>query len=75
MVEGAAWLNELPEGGVRRLFQHLADHGMVTEQDAAAMLGGARGVRRFSLALDEHARKAPWPVRVEVVAGVKRFVR
>ena len=34
---------QLPEGGVRQVFEHLAAHGAVTEDEAAAMLGGPRG--------------------------------
>ncbi len=36
------WLLELPEGGVRQLFQHLAQHGGVTESEASTILGGGR---------------------------------
>jgi hypothetical protein len=57
------------------VFQHLALHGAVTEAEAAAMLGGARGLRRFTLQFEAFARKAPFGVRIDVVAGVKRYVR
>jgi hypothetical protein len=69
------WLEELPDGGVRRLFEHLAVHGAVTESEAAVMLGGARGLRRFTLDIASFAKKVPFSVRIEVVAGVKRYVR
>ena len=71
----ASWLEELPEGGVRQVFEHLAAHGTVTETEAATMLGGARGLRRFALQFEALIRKAPWGVRIDVVAGVKRYVR
>jgi hypothetical protein len=71
----ASWLEQLPEGGVRQVFAHLADHGTVTEQEAAAMLGGARGLRRFAVQFETFVQKAPWGVRIDVVAGVKRYVR
>ena len=71
----AGWLDQLPEGGVRQLFEHLAAHGTVTENEAALMLGGARGLRRFTLEFEALAQKAPWGVRIDVVAGVKRYVR
>jgi hypothetical protein len=73
--EGPAWLEQLPEGGARQLFQHLLLHGTVTEAEAAAMLGGARGVRRFALQFEDLAKKVPFAVRIDVVAGVKRYVR
>ena len=69
------WLTHLPEEGVRRVFQHLADHGAITETEAAAMLGGQRGLRRFAVRFEEYATKAPFAVRIDVVAGVKRYVR
>lgn len=71
----ADWLGGFDEGGVRQVFAHLAAHGTVTENEAAAMLGGARGLRRFAVQFEELARKAPFGVRIDVVAGVKRYVR
>jgi hypothetical protein len=71
----ASWLDQLPEGGVRQIFEHLAAHGTVTENEAASMLGGARGLRRFALQFEAFVQKAPWGVRIDVVAGVKRYVR
>ena len=70
----AGWLERLPEGP-RRLFLHLSVHGAVTEPEAAAILGGPRELRRFSGQLEEHSRVAPFVVRVQVVGGVKRYVR
>lgn len=69
------WLTEFSDAGLRQLFEHLAVHGVVTESEASDMLGGPRGVRRFATQFEEHARKAPFAVRIDVVAGVKRFVR
>jgi hypothetical protein len=71
----ASWLDQLPEGGVRQIFEHLAAHGTVTENEAVSMLGGPRGLRRFALQFEALVQKAPFGVRIEVVAGVKRYVR
>jgi hypothetical protein len=71
----ASWLEQLPESGVRQVFEHLAAHGTVTENEAAAMLGGPRGLRRFAIQFEAYAQKAPFGVRIDVVAGVKRYVR
>ena len=71
----AGWLSQLPEGGVRDFFGHLAAHGTVTESEAANLLGGPRKARRFANQLDEYAQKAPFDIRIDVVAGVKRYVR
>jgi hypothetical protein len=71
----AGWLEQLPESGVRQVFEHLVAHGTVTENEAAAMLGGPRGLRRFALQFETYAQKAPFGVRIDVVAGMKRYVR
>lgn len=71
----AGWLDELPEGGVRQLFEHLAAHGTVTEAEALSMLGGGRALRRFSGKFEEFSARAPFSVRIDAVAGVKRYVR
>ena len=60
---------------MRALFRHLAIHGAVTESEAVVMLGGQRALRRFALRVEEYARKVPFGVRIDVVAGVKRYVR
>lgn len=70
-----AWLEQLSEGGVRQIFEHLSAHGTVTEAEATAMLGGPRELRRFALRFEEFAQKVPFGVRIEVVAGVKRYIR
>ena len=71
----ASWLEELPEGGIRQFFAHLTAHGVVTEDDAAKLLGGPRKARRFSAEFEQYAARAPYSVRIDTVAGVKRYVR
>jgi hypothetical protein len=72
---GEGWLAGLASEGVRQVFGHLAAHGAITEPEAAAMLGGAREFRRFALNFENHAKLAPFSVRIDVVGGVKRYVR
>lgn len=69
------WLDALPEQGVRTLFAHLAEHGSVSENEAINMLGGQRALRRFSLKFEEYAERAPFSVRIDVIGGVKRYVK
>ena len=69
------WIDNLPEGGVRRVFQHLAQHGNVTEAEISDMLGGARELRKFSRSFEAFAACAPFEIRIDVVAGIKRYVR
>ena len=70
-----SWLDSLPEGGVRELFEHLAAHGAVTESEAVEMLGSQRKLRSFAIRFEDYAAKAPFSVRIDVVSGVKRYVR
>ena len=70
-----AWLEELPAGGVRQLFAHLQAHGNLTEPEATKILGGPRELRRFSIQFEEHCKKVPFVVRIDVIAGVKRYAR
>jgi hypothetical protein len=75
VTDGPSWLEPFPAGGVRALFQHLALHGTVTENEAFTMLGGARGLRSFSNQFETFIQKAPFGVSIHVVDGVRRFVR
>jgi hypothetical protein len=74
-VASTSWLDQFSDSGIRQVFEHLATHGTVTENEAATMLGGPRGLRRFAIQFETHAQKAPFGVRIDVVAGVKRYVR
>ena len=75
LSSGRAWLADLPEGGVRQVFEHLAVHGTVTEGEVHAMLGSARLGRRFAMNFEGYAESVPFAVRIDSVAGVKRYVR
>lgn len=72
---GEGWLTAYDDQGVRQVFAHLHAHGSLTELEAAKMLGGPRGARRFALAFEDHVAKAPFVVRVDTTSGVKRYVR
>lgn len=71
----ARWMEQYPDLGVRQVFAHLTAHGAITENEAAAMLGSPRALRRFALQFEALAEQAPFAVRIDVVAGVKRYVR
>lgn len=70
-----SWIEALEEAGHRLFFTHLSVHGTVTESEASELVGGPRAVRQLTNRLDDLVRKAPFRVRIESVAGVKRFVR
>lgn len=74
-IDKRVWLEALPAGGVRQVFEHLAVHGTVTEDEAGKMLGGARGLRIFSVKFDDYVRLVPFAVRIETVGNLKRYVR
>ncbi len=69
------WLDELADAGVRQVFAHLAAHGTVTEPEATKMLGSPRAYRKFAREFENHAAKAPFSIRIDVVSNVKRYVR
>jgi hypothetical protein len=69
-----AWLDDLP-AEVRRVFEHLAQHGAVTESEIIEMLGSARNHRKFSRNFEKYKELIPFSARIESVSGVKRYVR
>ena len=82
-VEGAAvpaagaldWLDDLPDEGTRRLFDHLARHGSASEAEVTTMLGSPRKVRRLAVQFDEILGRVPFEVHIETTPTGKRFVR
>ncbi|MCP4657459.1 MAG: PglZ domain-containing protein, partial [bacterium] len=58
-----------------RVFLHLEGHGSITEDELVTLLGGPRPARRFARDFDDHLERVPFAARVEVVGGVKRYVR
>lgn len=73
--EQAQWLADLPDGGVRRVFEHIHRFGGINEADATEMLGGPRQFRRFSQQFEQYAERAPFGIRIDVSSGQKRYVR
>ncbi len=75
-TEGQApWYHTLTDEGARRMFEHLEQHGAVTEGDALKLLGSARAARRFALQFDGYARQAPYRMRITVVGNEKRYIK
>lgn len=72
---GREWLQSLPDGPERRLFEHLAVHGVVSEEQAIAIFGNARALRRFSANFESFTVKVPFVVRIDSIAGTRRYVR
>src|SRR5690606_2855508 len=56
-----AWLRAFEDNPrVQRVFAHLAEHGAISETDVAALLGGPRQLRAFSLKFREYVARAPF---------------
>jgi len=72
---GETWLEAIEDTGFRQVFAHIAAHGSIAETEIAAMLGSPRAARRFSVQFDALAERAPFRVRIENLAGVKRYAR
>jgi hypothetical protein len=69
------WTESFDDPDVRRVFVHLHEHGAITEPELNHLLGAPRKARRFALAFEEHAAKAPFAVRVESTPNGKRYVK
>lgn len=69
------WLSKFTEPGIRQFFEHLSTHGTVTESEACHMLEGQRALRKFAREFEALAKNAPFSIRIDVIAGVKRYVR
>ncbi len=70
-----SWADGLADLGTRKVFEHLHDHGSITEAEVTGFLGSPRAFRRFSLEFDEHRKRVPFKVRVEPTAEGKRYVK
>jgi hypothetical protein len=70
----SAWLSALPEE-LRAVFEHLAQHGAITEEELTHKLGSARAVRRFALQFESYAQRLPFGTRIDFVGNLKRYVK
>ena len=69
------WLTTYDDPGVRAVFAHIETYSSITEEEATTMLGGARNMRAFSRNFEAHGQRAPFLVRIDVVGGIKRYVK
>ena len=69
-----AWLEGFSEARVRRLFEHLGSHGVITENEASSILGGPRQLRRFANNFEEYKLSLPFKAKIEIIGGMKRYV-
>ena len=71
----SAWLADFPDARVRQVFEHVSLHGTITETEATGMLGGPRELRKFAREFETHAARVPFRVRIDIVGGIKRYIR
>ncbi len=71
----SGWESAIQDEGARGIFQHLAEHGSMTEEEIIRKLGSPRAARRFALSFDAHLKLLPFKVRSETNASGKRYVR
>lgn len=71
----SGWADTITDEGSRRVFLHLEEHRVITEQEVTHILGSPRAFRRFSLEFDSHLEKLPFRVRIETGDDGKRYVR
>jgi hypothetical protein len=74
-TEAEGWLAHLPDDGVRKVFAHLAQYGVVTEAELTNLVGSALRARQFARNLENHQAVVPFTVRVETTPVGKRYIK
>lgn len=69
------WAAEISDVGVRTMLLHIDRHGVVTETEAIGIVGSPRELRRFDRRRAAHLEVVPFDLQIEVVGGLKRYVR
>ena len=54
---------------------HVSVHWSLTEPELVGMVGNQREARRFARELERLVEMVPFRVRIEIVGGIKRYVR
>ncbi len=70
-----AWLDAFDDADARKMFEHLANHGSINEQEATQLLGKPRRLRRFACKFDEYKQLAPFVASIETINGMRRYVK
>lgn len=73
--EPTPWLDAFDDADARKMFEHLANHGSINEQEATLLLGKPRRFRRFVRNFDDYKQLAPFVVSIETINGVRRYVK
>jgi hypothetical protein len=71
----SSWADAFADPGIRKVFLHLAQHGVITETEAMAFISSRAVRRQFTLEIDLLLEKLPFKVRMEPGESGKRYVR
>lgn len=69
------WQSGFEDDNIRSIFEHIHQHGAITEAELNNRLGSPRKVRRFAAKFETYLQKIPFLVRVESSASGKRYVK
>jgi hypothetical protein len=72
--ETVSWRDHIADADFRRVFDHIAEHGSLSEADLIAMIT-ARKARAFTREWDGMIGKLPFRVRIEVTGGQKIYLK
>jgi len=67
-----SWLEQLPDW-VREVFGHLDKHGVITEEELQAKVGGGTRARMFARKLDDLLKQVPFGVVIKTENKMKRW--
>ena len=70
----SSWKDQIEDPDFRRAFEHIAEHGQLSEQELSTMIT-ARKARAFTRHYDAMIAKLPFRVRIEVAGGQKVYLK
>ncbi len=70
-----SWADAIEDDAIRAVFQHIEQHGVITEPEMVVKLGSPKEFRRFSRQFELYLVKLPFRVRIEPGEDGKRYVK
>jgi hypothetical protein len=69
------WQDDFQDNPHLEVLRHIEAHGVLTEAEAASLLGNPRLARQFANKLSEYARFLPFAIRVEASPTGNRYLK
>jgi hypothetical protein len=69
------WQDDFRDNPHLEVLRHIEAHGVLTEAEAASLLGNPRLARQFANKLSEYARFLPFAIRVEASPTGNRYLK